>query len=300
MFNEFTIALHLGGVMEFGDITKYTGYHVEYLHRCKSMVVNYNAIVKVVLDLGYSVKKLWYATPGDSLRSGLVQIVGDDQVLELVGLGSSFGVIEVYIEGAALGDDSGSSTSGHNSESDSYRDSEPEQDADTLSLSDDDYILGGGNEDFFLARQIRREADAAAITNIVAVNIPENEDGGENDGDIDLEEGDENLSPPNSDGDEEVCDQRRSKTIRYDPKSNHKDIQFKVGMRFVSRAQFKKAVQLYAITNGFNIGWKKSEAKKMDGRCESSYEWRAYASWMQSEKTFIIKTVGKELTSLGA
>ncbi|KAL3746844.1 hypothetical protein ACJRO7_015742 [Eucalyptus globulus] len=180
MFNEFTIALHLGGVMEFGDITKYTGYHVEYLHCCKSMVVNYNAI-----------------------------IVGDDQVLELVGLGSSFGVIEVYLEGAALGDDSGSSTSGQNSESDSYRDSELEQDAGTLSLSDDDYILSGGNEDFFLARQIRREADAATITNTVAVNIPENEDGGENDGDTDLEEGDENLSPPNSDGDEEVCDQRR-------------------------------------------------------------------------------------------
>ncbi|KAL3725981.1 hypothetical protein ACJRO7_030945 [Eucalyptus globulus] len=134
-------------------------------------------LFKAILDLGYSVKKLWYSTPGDSLRSGLVQIVGDDQVLELVGLGSSFGVIEVYIEGAALGDDSGSSTSGHNSESDSYRDSEPEQDAGTLSLSDDDYILGGGNDDFFLARQIRREVDAAAITNTVAVNIPENEDG---------------------------------------------------------------------------------------------------------------------------
>ncbi|KAL3733100.1 hypothetical protein ACJRO7_022599 [Eucalyptus globulus] len=136
MFNKFTIALHLGGVMEFGDITKYTGYHVEYLHRCKSMVVNYNAIVKAVLDLGYSVKKLWYATLGDSLRSGLVQIVSDDQVLELVGLRSSFGVIEVHIEGATLGDDSGS-------------------------------------------------------TNTVAVNIPRNEDGGENDGDTDLEEGDE-------------------------------------------------------------------------------------------------------------
>ncbi|XP_056171736.1 disease resistance protein Roq1-like [Syzygium oleosum] len=169
MSKDFTIALNLGGVIEFGNITKYTGRHVEYLHRCKSM------------------------------------ISGDDQVLELVGLGLTFGVIEVYIEGAALGDGNGSSTSGDNSD----RDSESEQDPGTLSLSDDDFILDGGNEDFFLARQIRREADddaaaaAATIIDIVPVNILENEEEGENDGDIDLEERDENLSPPNSDGDEE-------------------------------------------------------------------------------------------------
>ncbi|XP_056175387.1 uncharacterized protein LOC115675634 isoform X3 [Syzygium oleosum] len=67
-------------------------------------------------------------------------------------------------------------------------------------------------------------------------------------------------------------------------------------MRFASRAQFKKAVQLYAIMNGFDIGWKKSEETKMDGRCMNGCEWRVFASWMQSEKTFIIKTVGNEHT----
>ncbi|KAI6688379.1 hypothetical protein NL676_025207 [Syzygium grande] len=230
------------------------------------MVVNYNAIVKAVIGLGYTIEKLWYLIPENSLRSGLVQISGDDQVLELVGLGSTFGVIEVYIEGAALGDGTGSSTSGDNSDGES----KSEQDPDTLSLNDDDFILDGGNEDFFLARQIRREADddaAVAIIDIVPINILKNEEEGENDGDIDLEEGDENLSPPNSNGDEEVCDQGRPKIIRYDPKWDHKEIQFIVGMRFASRAQFKKAVQLYAIMNGFDIGWKKSEETKMDGRC---------------------------------
>ena len=219
-------------------------------------------------------------------------------MLELVGLGSTFDIIEVYMEGAALGDGNGSSTSGDNSN----RDSESEQDPGTLSLNDDDFILNGGNEDFFLARQIRREADddaavdVATIIDIVPINSLENEEEDENDGDIDLEEGDENLSPPNSDGDEEVCDQGRPKIIRYDPKWDHKEIQFKVGMRFASRAQFKKAVQLYAIMNGFDIGWKKSEETKMDGRCMNGREWRVFARWMQSEKTFIIKNVGNEHT----
>ena len=72
MSKDFTIALNLGRVIEFGNITRYTGHHVEYLHRCKSMVVNYNTIVKAVIGLGYTVKKLWYLIPGNSLRSGLV------------------------------------------------------------------------------------------------------------------------------------------------------------------------------------------------------------------------------------
>ncbi|KAI6686209.1 hypothetical protein NL676_032122 [Syzygium grande] len=108
--------------------------------------------------------------PGYSLRGDVEQIFGDDQVLKFVGLGLSFGVIEVYIEGVALGDGSGSSASSDNSESDdSDRDSELEQDPRTLSLSDDDYIFGGGNEDLFVARRIGRDVDVAtAIIDVVA------------------------------------------------------------------------------------------------------------------------------------
>lgn len=68
MFGEFTIALRLGGVMEFGDITKYTRRHIENFQGCKSKLVNYNAIVKavtgqgytVLTKKGYTVQRLWY------------------------------------------------------------------------------------------------------------------------------------------------------------------------------------------------------------------------------------------------
>lgn len=38
-------------------------------------------------------------------------------------------------------------------------------------------------------------------------------------------EADEDLSPPTS-GDEEVCEQRIPKSIRYDPKCDHKKYSF--------------------------------------------------------------------------
>lgn len=72
MSNVFTIVLNPGKVIEFKDMTKYTGCHVEYLHGFKSMVMNYNAIVKAIIGLGYTIKKLWYQIPGYSLRGGVV------------------------------------------------------------------------------------------------------------------------------------------------------------------------------------------------------------------------------------
>lgn len=117
-----------------------------------------------------------------------------------------------------------------------------------------------------------------------------NED--ENDDDI---EGHENLSPLDS-RDEEVCDQIRPLAIRYDPCCNHSELQFQVGMRFESHTQFKRAMQKYAITNGYNISWKKSEFKKMHVKCVTGCKWSIYGSWLNKEKTFVVKNIGEKHT----
>lgn len=124
MSNE--LQLHLTYIeLWVGDIIKYTGRRVEYYCDCKSIVMNYNAIVKAVIGLGYTVQKLWYRISKYSLRGGVVQIFGDDRVLELMILGSSFDVIKVYIEGATLGD--GNFDEDASESDDSNSDSQSEQ-----------------------------------------------------------------------------------------------------------------------------------------------------------------------------
>lgn len=79
---------------------------------------------------------------------------------------------------------------------------------------------------------------------------------------------------------------------RYDPMCDHDENMLNLGMRFESREQFKNAVKKYAVVNGFNISWQKSEEKRMIAKCVEGCGWRLYGSWIQNEKTFIIRGVG--------
>ncbi|WOL05708.1 hypothetical protein Cni_G14437 [Canna indica] len=48
--------------------------------------------------------------------------------------------------------------------------------------------------------------------------------------------------------------------------SDIKDVRLEVGMKFESPAQFKKAIQQYALSNGINVKWARS-SKKKNGSC---------------------------------
>lgn len=96
-----------------------------------------------------------------------------------------------------------------------------------------------------MRKELRIPRDAALATNAEEIDV--NED--EKDKEMEV---DEDLSPPTS-RDEEVHEQRRPKSIRYDPKCDHKKIQVQLSMRFVSHTQFKRAMWKYVITKG--IDW---------------------------------------------
>ena len=68
--------------------------------------------------------------------------------------------------------------------------------------------------------------------------------------------------------------------IENDPSCHHKQLEFIIRMKFTRPQQFREAVQMYAIENGRNIRWKRSDALKMEARCAAGCYWKAYASWL--------------------
>lgn len=77
-----------------------------------------------------------------------------------------------------------------------------------------------------MRKELRIPRDAALATNAGEIDVNEDEKDKEM-------EADEDLNPSTS-RDEEVREQRRPKSIRYDPKCDHKKIQFQLSMRFLS------------------------------------------------------------------
>ncbi|CAN0928547.1 hypothetical protein LINGRAHAP2_LOCUS36562 [Linum grandiflorum] len=81
----------------------------------------------------------------------------------------------------------------------------------------------------------------------------------------------------------------------YDPHCDHLNMEWKVGMRFVSPQQFKEAVVMYNIKYGSQIRWKRSNRKCKEAVCDfPGCKWRAYASWFRKDEAFALKGVGKE------
>ncbi|XP_039169472.1 uncharacterized protein LOC120293792 [Eucalyptus grandis] len=115
-------------------------------------------------------------------------------------------------------------------------------------------------------------------------------DRGDDDEDAILD--DELLSGPDIDDFEETNSTIGQMVNRYDPMCDHNENMFSLGMRFESHEQFKNAVRKYAVINGFNIFWPRSQKKRMEAKCASGCGWRLYGSWVQAEKTFVIKRVG--------
>ena len=65
---------------------------------------------------------------------------------------------------------------------------------------------------------------------------------------------------------------------------------FQLGMRFESSSPFTIADKNYAVWNGFNIRFLKSDKHKVEVVCEKDCPWRMYASF-NGKEAFVVKTV---------
>ncbi|XP_076932372.1 uncharacterized protein LOC143597878 [Bidens hawaiensis] len=82
----------------------------------------------------------------------------------------------------------------------------------------------------------------------------------------------------------------------YDPNMNWKDMKPILGDRYENPAQLKFAICCYGVVNGYLLSYKKNETKRLFVVCGNkdvcySYPFRLWASWMQSEKSFQIKSL---------
>ncbi|XP_057808694.1 uncharacterized protein LOC131023167 [Salvia miltiorrhiza] len=84
------------------------------------------------------------------------------------------------------------------------------------------------------------------------------------------------------------------KKLQYDKDCDPKTLKLQLGMRFADVAECKETVKLWAIVNGHNIKWVKSEAYRIQAKCEAGCPWNLYASKLTREPTCVIKKyVGK-------
>ena len=92
------------------------------------------------------------------------------------------------------------------------------------------------------------------------------------------------------------CDRKRKKKVIYDPKCDHKSMEFILGMRFEHGHQCKDAVQKWAILNGKNVLFTRCSKKQIEVHCHEGCKWKLYGSFISAEKKFAIKTYVPEHT----
>ena len=83
---------------------------------------------------------------------------------------------------------------------------------------------------------------------------------------------------------------------RFDAGGAIETIKFQVGMKFESASEFTTAVRNYAIWNGFNIRFIKSEARKVQVACDRDCPWRMYGSLDGMKESFVVKTLNDDHT----
>ncbi|WOL10627.1 hypothetical protein Cni_G19386 [Canna indica] len=87
---------------------------------------------------------------------------------------------------------------------------------------------------------------------------------------------------------ENVYTRKKRRHKVYNPNSEFKDV------KFGSSGEFKQAVQNYALVNGYNIKWSKSNKRRKEAKCIMGCPWRIYASWLTNEKTLMVKAYTNE------
>ncbi|KAL2922877.1 Palmitoyltransferase ZDHHC2 [Bienertia sinuspersici] len=116
----------------------------------------------------------------------------------------------------------------------------------------------------------------------------------------DYEQSDEEVHTPPDSGEDETLHERRSKrSLLVSLESDFKLFSWKVGQRFATRSDFKKAVAKYGIYQGRNVSIKisnKSRQQRVGVRCLNGCPFQLYASWDSRRSSFVVKTVREEHT----
>ncbi|CAH9125871.1 unnamed protein product [Cuscuta epithymum] len=174
-------------------------------------------------------------------------------------------------------------------------------------ISDDEYrtakerVKDCNSMLFELAQQLQKEAAEGKLgfqtepPNCSAeTNIPNVEEGCFSD----YEGSEEEINTPPDTCDEDLTENRKKRTCDLVPTNTDFSVfEWKVGQRFATREDFKKAVTKYAILQGRNLTFVASNKKRQQRlgvRCVQDCPFRLYSSWDSRRATFSVKTVQKK------
>lgn len=87
--------------------------------------------------------------------------------------------------------------------------------------------------------------------------------------------------------DEEDLDLLRSNYAEFDKESNMKELEFKIGMKFISFKQFKGAIENYGTKNRCVMNFKPNNKKRCKVFCTRCCPWYLWASPMFIDKITI-------------
>lgn len=154
---------------------------------------------------------------------------------------------------------------------------------------------------FEVAQQLQKEAaEGKLTTQQTRIKHPTTTVGEEEGYESEYFDSDQDIdTPPGSD---EECEGRRSKRhLLVGSETDFSKFKWKVGQRFPTRADFKKAVAKYAIMQGRNVSIvvsNKARRQEIGVKCVKGCPFYLYSSWHSHKASFIVKTVREDHTCL--
>ncbi|CAN1346184.1 hypothetical protein LINPERPRIM_LOCUS40674 [Linum perenne] len=268
-------------------------------------------------DLKYkSVEKIWYLTPGESMATGLHEILSDVDVVYGLLVDAAKGEIHIFLEATKSVDGVGDNENGADGDDEAGDDDENDTNGENsvagefvnMNSDNDDHgtIIGSilkKRKECNVFDDFDEEVDHTNIIRPDRVDKNVNADGEYAHLDHNLEvdphspisiyrksSDSEHIAPNLSDEDSiHPVDQQPF----HNGKGDYENIQLVSGMKFQSAHKFNEVIVNHSISIGADIIWKKSCKTKLEAICREKCGWRVYASWHGKKEAFMLKTVGK-------
>ncbi|CAH9106999.1 unnamed protein product [Cuscuta epithymum] len=271
------------------------------------------------------IEEIYYLVPGLPLDNGLRRVYNDREVLEMSEIVLKARSLDLYvvhgldqaeqvimlpstpntktsIESANENQLDGCNVVDHEVQTDIDDDeAELEGEAedcydDEAEVSDDEYrtaknrVKECNNKLFEIAKQLQKEAEEGILegqrTNVNNLESCLSE----------YEDTEEEIDTPPDSAEEALTDNRNHKKndTFVDSNTDFSTFEWKVGQRFATREDFKRAVAKFAILQGRNLSFAMSNKKRQQRlgvKCVDGCPFRLYSSWDSRRATFVVKTV---------
>ncbi|KAK9290403.1 hypothetical protein L1049_008572 [Liquidambar formosana] len=138
--------------------------------------------------------------------------------------------------------------------------------------------VGGGAANVVGAGEVGG-GESGSVQNMGWISFPEC------DVESDYAPSDELVSLP-SDSDDDILIKR---DVLYNRDRDLENPKLILGMKFGKYEEFRELLRKYSIVKGFDLKFKKNNAKKITAECKKLCGWRIHASWTTNKKYFQIK-----------